>query len=95
MHILSTDSDLRALCGLDSSLDIGERYTQHHLAPLCLRQEWLHLLNQSLRLARCLVHLPVAGDDRLTISAIHCSNTPFNTRGTVCLPFKHGWHTIN
>ena len=83
VHVLSADCDLGSLCSLNSSLNVGERYAQYHLAPLGLAQQRLHLLDQSLRLARRLVHLPVTGDDRLAISAIHCSNTPFNTRTMV------------
>ena len=77
VHVLSADCNLGTLSSLYSSLNIGERYAKNHLAPLGLGQERLHLFDQSLCLCRSLVHLPVTGDNGLTISAIHVGFTPF------------------
>ncbi len=50
-----------------------QRTISHHL----VLEKRLHLLDQSLCFCRSLVHLPVTGDNGLTISAIHVGFTPF------------------
>ena len=71
MHVLSADSDLGALCSLNSGRDVNVRYAQYHLTPLYLADHRLQLFDQSLCLARGHVHLPVTSDNSLAISAIH------------------------
>ena len=94
---LSADGDVAVLEQADGGLDVGGGHTQHHVAPLAAGHDGLELLSKSLGLGQGVVHLPVAGDDSLTVTTIHVLFLPFLYTGAVgddiepdCPP---PWHT--
>ena len=71
MASLGADGDMAVFEQTDSRLDVGGGDTEHHVAPLALGHNRLDLLSKCLGLGEGVVHLPVAGDDSLTITTIH------------------------
>ena len=75
-HILCAHGYAGILEALDGGGDIYGGHAHHNVAPFGLGQQGLQFLGKLLRLAGGLVHLPVAGDNGLAISAIHNKLTP-------------------
>ena len=78
-HVLCAHGHPCVLEGLDGGGDVHSGDTHHYVAPLGLGQQSLQLLGEFFRLAGGLVHLPVAGDNGLTVSAIHNLFTPLSS----------------
>ena len=70
-NILCAHGHPQILEGLHGGGNIHGGYAHHHVAPLSARQQALEFFGKPLGLGGGLIHLPVAGDDGLTISAIH------------------------
>ena len=68
---LSADGDVTVLEQADGAGDVHRRDTEHHIAPLALGDDGLDLLGKGLHLRQGVVHLPVSGNDSLTITTIH------------------------
>ena len=68
---LGTNGDVAVLKQTDSGLDIGGGDAQHHIAPLALGHNGLDLLGKGLGLGQGVVHLPVSGNNCLTVTTIH------------------------
>ena len=70
-YVLSAHGHPNVLEGLHGGGDIHGGHAHHHVAPLGAGQQALEFFGKFLGLGGGLVHLPVAGDDGLAISAIH------------------------
>ena len=84
MAVLSTHFDVGALGGIQRGFQIGVGNADHHTAAGILDQGD-QLTDQGLCLGAGLVHLPVAGDNRLAQCFIHTAS-PFYISGPL-LPF--------
>ena len=78
-HVLCANGHAGILESLDGGGDVHGGDAHHYVAPLGLGQQGLQLLGEFFRLAGGLVHLPVAGDNGLTVSAIHNLFTPLSS----------------
>ena len=77
VDILRADGHPGVLEQTDGAGDVDEGNAQYHIAPLVLAQQGLELLGEGTGLGQGLVHLPVAGDDGLTVFTIHGVGLPF------------------
>ena len=84
-HVLCAHGHPCVLEGLDGGGNIHGGDTHHHVAPLGLGQQGLQLLGELLGFAGGLVHFPVAGDNGLTVSAIHNTFTPLSFKTNISL----------
>ena len=71
VDVLGAHGDAQVLEGLGGGGDVAGGDADQRLAPLGPGQDLLDLLGEFLGLSGGHVHLPVAGDDGFTISAIH------------------------
>ena len=55
----------------NGGVKVHRGHTQYDITPLGTAQNGLEFLSKSLGLGKGLIHLPVAGDDGLTIATIH------------------------
>ena len=76
VDVLSTHGDPQIFEGLHSGGNIAGRDTDQGVAPLGAGHDLLQVLSEFLGLGGGHVHLPVAGDDSLTVSAVHNSFSP-------------------
>ena len=73
VQVLSTHRDPELLEGLHGGGDVAGGDTDQGVAPLGAGHDLLQVLGEFLGLGGGHVHLPVAGDDSLTVSAVHNS----------------------
>ena len=71
VDVLSAHGDAQVLESLDGGGDVAGGDADQRLAPLDPGHDLLHILGELLGLGGSHVHLPVAGDDGLAISAVH------------------------
>ena len=93
--VLAADGQAGVLEQLHGAGDVHSGNTQHHFAPLVLAQLGLDGLGVGAGLGQGLVHLPVAGDDGLTIFQVHKIESSFLYKcGGVRGSPLHKWDAI-
>jgi hypothetical protein len=76
VQVLRAHGHPHVLEGLQGGGDVHEGDAHHHLAPLGAGQDGLELLGKLLGVAGSFVHLPVAGNNGLTVSTVHVDLSP-------------------
>ena len=74
---LRADGDVAVLEQTHGGGDVHRGDAQDYIAPLAPGHDGLELLGKGLHLGQGVVHLPVAGDDSLTITTVHWYFSPF------------------
>ena len=69
--VLGADGHPAVLEEADGGGDVHKGHAEYHVAPLALGQDGLELLGVGLGLGEGLIHFPVAGNDRLAVTAVH------------------------